>query len=151
MPKKTRSKKTAARLVSGQPNRHPTRGDHHDLQAIFDRLNHDYFADEPIVATIRWGVRRHRPKWRRTVSLGQYVFEERCIILSASLDRWWVPSFVVEFVIYHEMLHQKHHYTVVNGKHQFHTRAFRVEEGTFAQYQEAILWERRHQFRLRYC
>jgi hypothetical protein len=51
-----------------------------------------------------------------------------------------VPEFLVEFVLYHEMLHMKHQPRLVNGRRVYHTAAFRADEKRFARYEQALEW-----------
>jgi hypothetical protein len=58
-------------------------------------------------------------------------------MLSLSLDHPEVPEYVVDFVMYHELLHKKHGETVINGRRFVHTASFRREEQQFEKYAEA--------------
>lgn len=121
-----------------------TRGEIHDLQAIYDDLNRRYFADR-IEARITWsqrtqpGAKRRR---RNSIKMGSYSVEDRLIRIHASLDRPFVPKLFVEWIVYHEMLHQKHAIPIVGGRRQFHTPAFLAEEASFEHYARASRWER---------
>ena len=44
---------------------------------------------------------------------------------SATLDARDVPSYVVDFVVYHELLHKKHGAKWQNGRQAVHTSSFR--------------------------
>jgi hypothetical protein len=84
-----------------------TTGDHHDLRAIFDELNDRYFAGA-IDAAITWGQRTGAPRRRASIKMGSYSVEERLIRIHRALDRAFVPRFFVEWIVFHEMLHQVH-------------------------------------------
>jgi hypothetical protein len=45
-----------------------------------------------------------------------------------------LPSYVVDFVGYHELLHKKHGVTWQNGRQAVHTSAFRKDERRFAEH-----------------
>jgi len=120
-----------------------TRGRHFDLQSIFDDLNRRYF-DGAIQARITWGQKSGKPRRRNSIKMGSYSVEERLIRVHRSLDRAFVPRYFVEWIVYHEMLHQVHRATLVNGRRQFHTAAFLVEEARYEQYERARAWERSH-------
>ncbi len=60
------------------------------------------------------------------------------VMLSVSLDDPSVPAFVVDFVMYHELLHKKHGVTLANGRRMAHTPAFRADELLFARDHEAF-------------
>jgi hypothetical protein len=74
--------------------------------------------------------------------MGSYSVEDRLIRIHASLDRPFVPKLFVEWIVYHEMLHQKHDIPVVGGRRQFHTREFLREEAEYEHYDRASRWER---------
>jgi predicted metal-dependent hydrolase len=121
-----------------------TRGEIHDLQEIYDDINRRYFAGR-IDARITWsqriqpGARRRR---RTSIKMGSYAVEDRLIRIHASLDRSFVPRLFVEWIVYHEMLHQKHDIPVVGGRRQFHTPEFLREEAEYEHFHRASRWER---------
>jgi hypothetical protein len=134
--------------VRGRARRTPlqlvvTAGDHHDLRAIYDDLNRHYF-DGKIDAAITWGPRTGRARRRNSIKMGSYSVEDRLIRIHRSLDRAFVPRFFVEWIVFHEMLHQVHDIKVRNGRREFHTKAFLADEARFEHYHEARAWERRH-------
>ena len=120
-----------------------TRGRFHDLQEIFDDLNERYFGGI-IEAQITWGQRVGKPRRRNSIKMGSYSVEDKLIRLHRSLDRSFVPRFFVEWIVYHEMLHQVHGVKVVNGRRQFHSKEFLRDEAKFEHYAAARSWERAH-------
>jgi predicted metal-dependent hydrolase len=58
-------------------------------------------------------------------------------MLSVTLDDPSVPAYVVDFVLYHELLHKKHGSNLVNGRRLAHSSGFRAEERQFAEYAAA--------------
>ena len=120
-----------------------TIGDVHDLQEIYEDLNDRYFGSE-IDATITWGQRCGKPRRRNSIKMGSYSVEDRLIRIHRSLDREFVPEFFVAWIVYHEMLHQVHGAPMVNGRRQFHTKAFLEDEARYERYVEARAWEREH-------
>jgi hypothetical protein len=120
-----------------------TRGRYHDLQEIYDDLNRRYFGGT-IDARITWGQRGGRPRRRNSIKMGSYSVEDRLVRIHRSLDRAFVPRFFVEWIVYHEMLHQVHEIKVVNGRRLFHSREFLRDEARFEHYAEARRWERIH-------
>jgi predicted metal-dependent hydrolase len=121
-------------------------GQFHDLQQIYDGLNQRYFAGA-IDARITWG-QRNAPdaikKRHNSMKMGSYSVEDRLIRIHPSLDRAFVPRMFVEWIVYHEMLHQKHDIPVRGGRRQFHTPEFLEEESRFHDAQLARIWEREH-------
>ena len=71
----------------------------HPLQEIFRDINRRFFNDQIEIRKIGWGIRR---SWGR---LGHYDPTHNTITLSPVLDSPDVPRFVVDFIVYHEMLH----------------------------------------------
>jgi hypothetical protein len=135
--------------ASVRPERRPPRvsidtaGRYHDVQAIFDDLNRRYFGGA-IEARITWGQRLGRPRRRNSIKMGSYSVEDKLIRMHRALDREFVPGFFVEWIVFHEMLHQIHDADVVNGRRHFHTRAFVDDEARFEHYGAARAWERAH-------
>lgn len=120
-----------------------TQGRHHDLRAIYDDINERYF-DGAICARITWGQRCGKPRRRNSIKMGSYSVEDKLIRIHRALDRAFVPRFFVEWIVYHEMLHQVHPIRVVNGRRIFHSQEFLEDEALFEHYAEARAWERAH-------
>ena len=116
-------------------------GAHHNLKAIFDELNAEYF-EGAIAARITWGPRTRRKAGRESIKLGSYSVEEQLIRIHPVLDAADVPRFFVAWIIYHEMLHEVHDMPIVDGRRVYHTPEFRRAEARFEHYAEAVLWER---------
>ena len=53
-----------------------------------------------------------------------------------------MPLFFVEFIVFHEMLHQLFPSSNGPGRRVHHPRAFRDRERAFPLYEAAIGWER---------
>jgi hypothetical protein len=109
----------------------PPRGRVHNLDESFDRVNSTYF-----------GGLMERPKivWNRAPTMhkfGHYQTGRDTIMISVSLDDPGIPNYVIDFVMYHELLHKKHGSAPVNGRRQVHSPSFRADERRFAQYSEA--------------
>jgi len=123
-----------------------TRGEHHDLADIFNRLNRDYFSNKLDVA-VTWG-RKNGRKPRRHIRLGSYSYENKLIRIHPALDRSWVPAYFVESVVYHEMLHAWFEVGKRNGRSMYHTPAFRRRERMHPHFEKAHRWERENIHRL---
>ncbi len=127
-----------------------TQGELHDLQELYDELNQRYF-NGTIDARITWGQRAQpgaRRRRRNSIKMGSYSVEDRLVRIHPSLDRPFVPRYFVAWIVYHEMLHQKHDIPVVDGRRQFHTPSFLAEERLFDEFERAQQWERVHLNRL---
>lgn len=107
------------------------RGHIHDLDESFARVNAAYFNGR---------VAKPLLVWNRTLTaskFGHYQPSRDTIMLSVSLDDANVPAYLVDFVMYHELLHKKHGSMIVNGRRLSHSPAFREDERQFAQYAQA--------------
>ena len=109
-------------------------GDRFDLAAMFERLNRRYFESGLRRPHLGWSVRQ----WR--MQMGAFDAALDRIVLNRRLDREDVPRHVVEYVLYHEMLHVKHPGEMARCGLRVHSRAFRAEEKKFALYEEARRW-----------
>ena len=119
-----------------------TRGACFDLAEVFDRLNQLYFQDT-IRARIGWGRNARRGR-RKSIRLGVYDHRAREIRVHPALDRPDVPLFFVEYIVFHEMLHQVFPSARDSGRHVHHPRAFRDRERAFPRYAAALAWEKEH-------
>jgi hypothetical protein len=129
-----------SRLIHGDP-----RGKFHDLEATFHSLN-DRFFEGTIDAGIGWGRRPggHRRR-RRTIKMGLYFHDQKAIRIHPALDRPEVPAYVLEFIVYHEMLHQAcPPERTPQGRQRIHTRTFRTRERLHPDHQRALAWEKRN-------
>lgn len=119
------------------------RGQHHDLQAIFDRLNRQRFGGL-LDARITWGPRRGHPGGQRSIKMGSFAIEERLIRIHPVLDDPRVPEYFLGWIVFHEMLHGKHGAEERGGRRCYHTRAFLEEERSYEHYARAQAWEEAH-------
>lgn len=122
------------RRLRGRKRLGPPAGRVYDLEAIFERLNAAYFAGALERPRLGWTL---RDSWR---THGHFDPAHRAIALSRSLDDPATPPFVVEFVLFHEMLHAAMPAEVRDGKHRHHTSAFRAAESRFPLMREAVAW-----------
>jgi hypothetical protein len=124
-----------------------TAGRHHDLRAVYDRLNAQMFGGA-LDARITWGPSTAGGRARRSIKMGSFAVEDRLIRIHPTLDRADVPDFFVAWIVFHEMLHGKHEIVRDNGRRRFHTPEFLAEEGTFPDFARARAWERANLDRL---
>jgi len=121
-----RARRERARRVQKGP-----RGQHHDLRQLFDKLKQRYFRRQLPRPRLGWSSRH----WR--TQLGSFDPALNQIVLNARLDGKDIPQFVVEYVLFHEMLHVKHPLRAASCGLQAHSARFRSEERRFASYQRA--------------
>ena len=124
----------------------PGKGKVYDLHKIYRRLNRLHFRNR-VHARIEWAPVLKRER-RRTIRLGLYCEGERRITISRALDRKSVPLYVVEWIVFHEMLHQIVGFTKINGAYVAHTPEFKAREAEFPEFERASRWETRNLDRL---
>jgi hypothetical protein len=116
-------------------------GRSYDLQAIFDRLNQEYFAGG-LQARITWGSAPRRLRPRRSIKMGSFAVEDRLIRIHPVLDDPAVPDYFVAWIVFHEMLHGKFEVVRKGDRRCFHSKEFLAEERGFRDYERASAWER---------
>ena len=137
-----RAQESRIRTERRKANELEAKGRHHDLLEIFDLLNQRFFQGT-IRARVGWGraVSRRR---RKSIRLGVYDHQTREIRVHPALDRHDVPLFFVEYIVFHEMLHQLFPSARHDGRHVHHPRAFRDREKAFPHYTAALKWEKQN-------
>jgi hypothetical protein len=110
------------------------RGSVYDLDKMFQRLNRRYFDGEFEKPTLTWSQRRTRR------IRCHYDAAHATIVISKTLDSSDVPSWFVEYILFHELLHIKHPARLIKGRRYYHTNAFRAEEQRFPYYEQAQDW-----------
>jgi hypothetical protein len=108
-----------------------SRGRYHDLKASFERVNRRYFQNQMAIPRLVWGQRLSKRK------LGHYQPATDTLQVSRTLDNADVPAFVVDFIVYHELLHKQLGARVAAGRHYSHTPEFKQAERRFHRYQQA--------------
>ncbi|NPV77662.1 MAG: hypothetical protein HPY59_14980 [Anaerolineae bacterium] len=118
-------------LYSHQTRIKAPEGNYANLVTIFERVNKEYFAGSLSQPRLGWSSRKSLKK------LGHYRIDTDTLVISKSLDSPHVPSHVIDFVMYHELLHKHIGATRHNGRMRAHTSEFRAAEKRFRFYQEA--------------
>lgn len=104
---------------------------YHDLATSFDRVNAKYFNES---------LRRPRLVWSHTFTscrFGHYDQTSDTVMVSMSLDKKDVREYVVDFIMYHELLHKTLGVTWKNLRQAVHTRQFLKKERRLHRYREA--------------
>ena len=121
---------TLAMELAGEAAQGPARGQVFDLDRIYDQVNQEYFQGK---------LKRPRLTWNRTLThrkLGHYQPSTDTVLVSITLDQAHIPPWVVEYVVYHELLHKHLGVQFANGRYAAHTPAFRKEERKFRRFGE---------------
>lgn len=108
------------------------RGKVYDLDEIFRDLNTRYFDSRLEKPNLSWSQRRTRRVF------GHHDHVHGTIVISRTLDSSKVPRLVVEYVLYHEMLHIKHPPKASTVRTVYHSSAFRADEQRFEGYEKAV-------------
>jgi hypothetical protein len=121
-----------------------TEGVHFDLREIFDRLNAKYFGNRLKRYHIMWG-RRRKQRPQSYIVFGSIQEQDRVIRIHPLLDREFVPSWYIDYVVFHEMLHafvpDKYDRS---GRRIIHHEGFLAREREFTYYQRAVKWEQQN-------
>ncbi len=126
-----RHRQEAARRQRGRKLLAGESGHHYDLGELFEQLNGEYFAGTLRRPQLGWSLNPSR------TILGHYDSAHHAIALSRRLDHAAIPRYVVEYVLYHEMLHIKHPVEHDSARRKIHTRPFQEEEKKYRHFAEA--------------
>ncbi len=121
----------------------PPEGDIYDLNELFEDVNTKFFGGAIKKPVLSWSQKK---TWR---VLGHHDATQDTIVISRSLDTPDTPRFIVEYVMFHEMLHIAHPTKHVNGRRYNHTPEFRRDERKFPHYRAAENWIEKNVNRLR--
>ena len=106
-------------------------GHFYNLEEIFETLNLHYFKGGLDRPRLLWSPRHSRRR------LGYFHPESNAITISRSLDSKAVQPLLLEYILYHEMLHKSLGIRETNGRRYAHTREFKKAEKKFMNYQQA--------------
>jgi hypothetical protein len=110
-------------------------GTHRSLLESYLRVSLDMDLTLPEVPKLSWSreVARHR--------FGHWDPDHQAVVISQVLDDPKVPEFVLDYVLYHELLHILHPVKMGSGsKRIVHSTAFKRDERRFPAWQEAETW-----------
>jgi len=119
------------RQVRGRKFVSGPRGERHDLEEVFERVNAQFFnglLGQPLLGWSRGASR---------TMLGHFDPAHNAIIISRILDRPETPRLALEYVMFHEMLHLRYPVDHNGARRRVHTREFRKAEKEYPQLKEA--------------
>jgi hypothetical protein len=119
------------RQVRGRKRIEGPKGQHYDLDQIFDDLNLRFFHGLMARPQMTWSSNRSLR------SLGHYDPAHNTIVVSRIFDGPRVPQYAIDYLVYHEMLHLRHPVKLRGSRRSVHPKAFREEEKLFPQLAEA--------------
>jgi hypothetical protein len=114
-----------------------TCGTFRDLEASFERVNEGYFGGRAGRPELTWSRHRSRSE------LGHYDETFNVLTISRRLDSRRVPLYVLDYVMYHEMLHMVYPARVRDGRRVYHTKEFLDAEKRFEHYARVMRWLKR--------
>lgn len=123
-----------AETIQKKGTRTGTKGAVYDLNQLFEKVNAEHFGSRLEKPVLKWSAKVNRSRF------GSYSFRTDTVILNRQLDRAAVPGTVVEFVLYHELLHKALGYKVGKGRIRSHTAEFRQREKRFPGYDRIKNW-----------
>jgi predicted metal-dependent hydrolase len=125
------SKAHLVRQIRGRKLLRSPRGHFYDLDTIFEELNTRFFHGLMARPRMSWS----QTKTRRI--LGHYDPAHNAIVISRIFDHPGVPGYVLEYIVYHEMLHLKHPVKLRGSRRCVHSAEFQAEERLFPHMAEA--------------
>jgi len=122
--------------------RYTARGRYFDLSDIFNRINTTWFDGKVKQPRLGWSL---TPSYTR---LGFYDAERNLLVISRIFDSKKSKPAVLDFLMYHEMLHIVFPTERVNGRRRIHTSAFKEMEARFPDFHKIQKWIQRKRHRL---
>ncbi|HZU09914.1 MAG TPA: M48 family peptidase [Pseudacidobacterium sp.] len=119
------------RQMRGRKKISTAKGEHYDLEEVFESLNQRFFHGLMGRPVLTWS--EHKAKRL----LGHYDAAHNTIMISRVFDRKNTPRYAIEYLVYHEMLHLKHPVKVRGGRRCVHSLEFQEEEKLFPHLEEA--------------
>lgn len=119
------------RQMRGRKRIVTARGEHYDLDEIFESLNQRFFHGLMGRPQLTWS------EHKATRLLGHYDAAHNTIMVSRVFDGKSAPRYAIEYLMYHEMLHLKHPVKHRNGRRCVHSRAFQQDEKLFPELDQA--------------
>jgi predicted metal-dependent hydrolase len=113
------------RQMRGRKRITSAQGHVYHLEEIFEELNREYFHGLMARPLLTWSSERARNR------LGHYDPAHNAIVVSRVFDHPRVPRYVVEYILYHEMLHLRHPVKLRGSRRCVHSAEFQAEERLF--------------------
>lgn len=125
------------RQMRGRKRLLSAHGHVYDLEVVFEELNTRFFHGLMARPRLSWSP----TKTRRI--LGHYDPAHNAIIISRIFDHPGMPRYVLEYIVYHEMLHLKHPVKLRGSRRCVHSAEFQAEEKLYPRVAEANAFLRR--------
>jgi predicted metal-dependent hydrolase len=119
------------RQMRGRKRIESAQGRTYNLETIFEELNQRFFFGLLARPQMTWSRDHARNR------LGHYDPAHNAIVVSRVFDHPRVPSYAVEYIVYHEMLHLKHPVKLRGSRRCVHSSDFQAEEKLFPHLDQA--------------
>jgi hypothetical protein len=123
-------------------SRYKAQGKVYNLEYIFDDINRAYFQNRLKKPTLGWSLNKSYTR------LGFYVEDKKLLVISRIFDSSRVPVKIVEYMVYHEMLHIVIPARTVNGRRKVHYPEFKKMDRSFPEYDEIQKWIKKYRKKL---
>lgn len=97
------------------------------LEASFQRINQQFFHNEVEQPNLQWGIDSFR-------KLASYNFHDDTITVSTVFTP--AKPEILDFLMYHEMLHKQHKFKHRNGRSSFHSPEFKEAEQAYPHHEQ---------------
>jgi len=125
------------------PEQMSTKGHTYNLKTLYNKLNKRYFEGKLDLLITWFGDPSSRFSTKCT--LGLYYDVVKLVKIHRLLDNPSVPLYVIEYVIYHEMVHAVcPPYVTACGRNCIHTKEFKELESAFSEFEQARQWLNKH-------
>ncbi|XDD51853.1 SprT-like domain-containing protein [Leptospira sp. WS92.C1] len=104
------------------------------LKLILKKINDLYLQIDISEIDIYWGKGKSRTR------LGHYDPSHKMIVINPILSQPSIPEFVLEYIVFHELLHVYFPVKRKNGKNVIHGKEFKILERKYPDYKKANLW-----------
>jgi len=125
------------RQMRGRKHIQTAHGHCYHLEEIFGDLNRRFFHGLMGRPQLTWSRDHARNR------LGHYDPAHNAIVISRAFDHPHVPKHVVEYIVFHEMLHLRHPVKLRGSRRCVHSREFLEEEKLFPNLEQARRFLRR--------
>ena len=94
------------------------------LEPSFKRVNEQFFFNHMELPNLEWG----QPSFRK---LASYNFHNDTVTVSTLFQN--TRPEILDYLMYHELLHKHHKFSHRNGRSSYHSSSFRADEARFPQ------------------
>ncbi len=114
-------------FIKNIPTLTPKTKDDPTLNASFQRVNQNFFQNEMEQPNLEWGQDSFR-------KLASYNYHDDTVTVSTLFQE--VPIEILDYLMYHELLHKHLKFKAKNGRSAFHTTQFRTLERQYPHFKE---------------